>query len=82
MDAEVQLGQALQGGQLVLRLFSGCGPATAHHTAGVHPAGARGPAPLGLWTTRREGSVPQLLHSSILTSLTRIKPIKMNQNVN
>lgn len=53
MDAQIQLGQALQGGQLVLRLLSGCGPATAHHTAGVHPAGALAAASLGLWTTRR-----------------------------
>lgn len=38
VDAKIQPWQALQGGQLVLRVLSGGGPATAHHTGGVNPA--------------------------------------------
>lgn len=38
VDAQVHSRQSLQGGQLVLGLVSGGGPATAHHAAGVDPA--------------------------------------------
>lgn len=38
VDAKIQSWQALQGGQLILGVFSGGGPATTHHTAGVNPA--------------------------------------------
>lgn len=50
MDAKIQSRQALQGGQLVLGVLSGGGPATAHHTAGVNPAVTLDTAAsLGLW---------------------------------
>lgn len=49
VEAKIQPRQALQGGQLKLGVLSGGGPATAHHTAGVHPAVTRRTAaPLGL----------------------------------
>lgn len=54
VDAKIQSRQALQGGLLVLGVLSGGGPATAHHTAGVHPAVTLDTAaPLGLWERTR-----------------------------
>lgn len=43
MDARVQVGQALQGGKLVLGVFSGCAGATpaCHTGGGVDPAAAQ-----------------------------------------
>lgn len=49
MDAGVQSRQALQRRELVLGVFPGAGPASAHHAGGVDPAGTLDTAaPLGL----------------------------------
>lgn len=55
VDAKIQSWQALQGGQLILRVLSGGGPATTHHTAGVDPAVTLDTAASrGLWEHNRK----------------------------